>query len=56
VAEDPNLVVCTGQIARANQLEGEVIHPGQKLRIPLDRASVLVDLDAHWAFYLTGDG
>lgn len=55
VAADASLVVCTGQIARANQLEGEVIHPGAKLRIPLDRASVLVDLDAHWAFYLAGE-
>ncbi|MCY2958727.1 MAG: L,D-transpeptidase family protein [Planctomycetota bacterium] len=55
VAQDASLVVCTGQIARANQLEGEVIHPGAKLRIPLDPASVLVDLDAHWAFYLAGE-
>jgi len=55
VAADPNLVVCTGQIARANQLDGEVIHPGAKLRIPLDPVSVLVDLDAHWAFYMAGD-
>lgn len=55
LVQDPSLVVCTGQIARANELEGEVIHPGAKLRIPVDRVSVLVDLDAHWAFYLAGD-
>jgi len=55
LANDPNLVVCTGQIARANQLAGEIIHPGAKLRIPLERVSVLVDLDAHWAFYLASD-
>lgn len=55
VANDPALLVCTGQIARANQLDGEVIHPGAKLRIPLDPVSVLVDLDAHWAFYMAGD-
>jgi hypothetical protein len=55
VAADPNLLVCTGQIARVNQLEGETIHPGEKLRIPLDPVRVLVDLDAHWAFYLTGE-
>lgn len=55
LAADPSLVVCTGQIARANQLDGEVIHPGAKLRIPLDPVSVLVDLDAHWAFYMAGD-
>ncbi len=54
VAADPNLVVCTGQIARANGLEGQVIHPGMKLRIPLDPVHVLVDLDAHWALYLAG--
>ncbi len=54
IAADPSLVICTGLIARANQLAGEVIHPGDKLRIPVDRASALVDLDAHWAFYLLG--
>lgn len=52
IAATPSLVVCTGQIARANGLEGEVIHPGMKLRIPQDAVHVLVDLDAHWAFYL----
>jgi len=54
LAADPNLVVCTGQIARANGLEGEVIHPGMKLRIPQDPVQILVDLDAHWAFYIAG--
>lgn len=55
LAEQPDLLVCTGQIARANQLDGDVIHPGGKLRIPLDRVHVLVDLDAHWLFYAAGD-
>jgi len=55
LTENPGLVVCTGQIARANQLDGDVIHPGGKLRIPLDRVQVLVDLDAHWIFYGVGD-
>ncbi|MBL8862034.1 MAG: L,D-transpeptidase family protein [Planctomycetes bacterium] len=54
IAERPELVVCTGQIARSNELQGEVIHPGAKLRIPTDPVSLLVDLDAHWAFYLAG--
>ena len=55
LAEQPDLLVCTGQIARANQLDGDVIHPGGKLRIPTDRVHVLVDLDAHWVFYAAGD-
>jgi len=48
------LLVCTGQIERANGIHGETIHPGQTLRIPTSRASVLVDLDAHWALYRLG--
>ncbi len=52
---DPNLLVCTGQIARANGLKGERIHPGQKLKIPLDRAKLVVDLDAHLVLYYLGE-
>ena len=48
------LLICTGQIARANGLRNETIHPGQVLKIPLSRANVLVDLDAHWALYRLG--
>lgn len=55
IAETKDLLVCTGQIARANQLDGDMIHPGGKLRIPLDRVRVIVDLDAHWAIYAAGD-
>lgn len=55
VAANPNLLVCTGQIARANQLGGDVIHPGDRLRIPTDVANMRIDLDAHWAFYLAGE-
>jgi lipoprotein-anchoring transpeptidase ErfK/SrfK len=51
----PALVLCTGLIARANQLTGDLIHPGQVLRIPTQRARMLVDLSAHWAFFLVGD-
>jgi hypothetical protein len=54
LAERPGLVVCTGQIARANELVGEVIHPGARLRIPVDAVSVLVDLSSHWALYMAG--
>lgn len=53
--DHPDLLVCTGQIERANQTSGGVLKPGQVLRVPTDRARMLVDLDAHWAFYLLGD-
>lgn len=55
IGEHPGLVVSTGLIARSNQLRGDVLHPGEKLRIPTERVRMLVDLDAHWAFYLMGD-
>jgi lipoprotein-anchoring transpeptidase ErfK/SrfK len=55
VAQHPDLLICTGQIERANELPGDTLHPGQTLRIPTDRARMLVDLDAHWAFYIVGD-
>jgi len=51
----PQLVTCTGLIAKANQLGKSPIHPGQTLRIPTQRVRMLVDLDAHWAFYMAGD-
>lgn len=53
--QEPALVLCTGLIARANQLSRDLIHPGQILRIPTQRVRMLVDLGAHWAFYLAGD-
>ena len=52
---DPQLLVCTGQIARANGLKNERIHPGQKLRVPKDRARVVVDLSAHLVLYYMGE-
>jgi hypothetical protein len=52
--DHPELLICTGQIEKANGIRGETIHPGQTLRIPTARASVLVDLDAHWALYRLG--
>lgn len=54
IQEHPELLICTGQIERANGLHGGTIHPGQTLRLPASRASVLVDLDAHWALYRLG--
>jgi hypothetical protein len=55
IAEHPELLICTGQLERANALRGATIHPGQVLKVPLSRASVLVDLDAHWAMYRLGN-
>lgn len=54
VKENPQWKLCTGLIARSNRL-GEVIHPGQRLRIPIEPASTLVDLDARWLFYKLGE-
>jgi len=54
VKENPQWKLCTGLIARSNRL-GEVIHPGQRLRIPIEAASTLVDLDARWLFFKLGE-
>ena len=53
--ERPELLLCTGLIARANELRGSVIHPGDRLRIPTERAHALVDLDSRVAFYMHGN-
>lgn len=55
LAQRPELLICTGQIERVNELRGAVLQPGQVLRIPTERASMIVDLDAHWTFYMLGD-
>ncbi len=53
---NPGLLLSTGLIARANQLASETaIRPGDVLRIPTDRPSILVDISARWALYLLGD-
>ena len=52
--EDPTLELSTGLIARANDLRGDTIHPGDTLRIPTDPVRVLVDLDSRWLLYLHG--
>ncbi len=55
LAEHAELRICTGLIARANQLRNETsIRPDDTLRVPTDEASVLVDLSARRAFYLLG--
>jgi L,D-transpeptidase catalytic domain/LysM domain len=55
LASHPDLQLCTGLIARVNELQGDVIHPGDRLRVPTDHTHVLVDLDARFAFYIQGD-
>lgn len=53
--QNPDLLVCTGLIARVNELNGDTIHPGQVLRIPRERARMLVDISARWAVLFLGD-
>ncbi|MEZ5980457.1 MAG: L,D-transpeptidase family protein [Planctomycetota bacterium] len=50
----PTLHISTGLVARANRLTGEVIHPGQTLRVPTDPVTVLVDVSKHWLLYRIG--
>jgi hypothetical protein len=54
VRNDASLLLCTGLIERTNRL-GKFIQPGQKLRVPTERPSVLVDLDARMLLYLHGN-
>jgi hypothetical protein len=56
IAERPELNLCTGLIARANQLRDEnQIRPGDKLRIPLDPVHTRVDLSARFLLYYHGE-
>lgn len=56
LAEHPELLICTGLISRANQLkDDDAIKPDDLLRIPTDRASVLVDVSSRWMLYMLGD-
>ena len=56
IADKPDLNLCTGLIQRANQLrDGNSIHPGQKLRIPLDAVHTLVSLRARFLLYYHGE-
>lgn len=50
-----DLLICTGLIEATNGLVGRYHHPGDVLRIPTDRANVIVDLDARAVFYRHGD-
>ena len=54
--EHPELLVCTGLIQRANQLRSEkAINPNDVLRIPTERAHMLVDISSRWVLYMIGD-
>jgi hypothetical protein len=56
LAERPELLLCTGLIARANGLADEdSLRPDDVLRVPTERASALVDVSSRWAFFLLGD-
>jgi hypothetical protein len=46
-----DLLVCTGEIERANAMRGRVLQPGDVLKIPIAHANVLVDLDSRWLLY-----
>ena len=52
----PGLLLCTGEIVRANRLASSTaIRPGALLRVPTQTPSMRVDLSAMWAFYCFGD-
>ncbi|MBI5434191.1 MAG: L,D-transpeptidase family protein [Planctomycetes bacterium] len=56
IGEHKGLQICTGLIARANQLKDEnALRPGDVLRVPTDRVSVVVDVSSRWMLYLHGD-
>ncbi|MCK6447024.1 MAG: L,D-transpeptidase [Planctomycetes bacterium] len=56
LAEHPEMLICTGLVARANQLkDDDAIKPDDVLRVPTDRASVLVDVSSRWMLYMLGD-
>lgn len=55
LAEFPDRLINTGLIAKVNGIDPSLIHPDQVLRIPTERVTMLVDLDAHWLLYYHGD-
>lgn len=56
IKEHPDLLVCTGLIARANQLKNDkALHPNDVLRIPTDRVHMVVDISTRWVLYMMGD-
>ena len=56
LAQHPEMLLCTGLIARANRLADEgAIRPDDVLRVPTDRASARVYVGARWTLFLMGD-
>jgi hypothetical protein len=49
----PDWKICTGLIERCNGID-RVIRPGQKLRLPTDPVTLLVDREARWLLYMLG--
>lgn len=54
LAEQEGMFVCTGLIARVNQVKG-YIHPNDRLRVPTTLPNVLVDLSARLVVYRHGE-
>lgn len=50
----PGLLVCTGLIAEVNGIGDRYLQAGEKLRIPVDPVSTLVDLEARALLYSFG--
>lgn len=56
LAEHPEILLCTGLIARTNQLRSSTaIRADDELRVPLARPRAVVDLSARWVFYFLGE-
>lgn len=50
----PDMIICTGLIREVNNV-GKYVHAGDLLRIPTDRANLIIDLDARVVLYRHGD-
>jgi lipoprotein-anchoring transpeptidase ErfK/SrfK len=48
-----DLRVCTGLLERCNGVD-RFVHPGQKLRVPTESVSIVVDREARWLLYQFG--
>lgn len=55
LAQDEDLVLCTGLIQQANDRKSDILHEGETLRIPTDPVHVMVDLSSRWMLYFHGD-
>lgn len=53
--QNPELVICTGMIERANRIGGRYLQPDEVLKVPTEPVRTLVDLSARWVLYLLGD-